>query len=392
MAILVIFTAFLVRILFNVYVVGIEEPGLGVFPDSKEYDALGWSLASGRGFGIDEVPSTYRAPGYPFFLSIIYVLFGHSYAAVKIIQSLIGSLTCLFVFLIGERLFTKRVGVIAAGVAAVYPYLVVYTGVLLSETLFVFLSMGFLYLLVRLSPAFTWWQAGSAGLLLGAMNLTRPVILLFPIFLFFWGWARFGTKVKAAILTGVVLGSMCLVVLPWTLRNYLVTGSFVLIAAHPIWGALYGANNPTIVQDPDTIGGWVPPDQMEDPRSAYLSFMRHYFLHEPLELLRLELHKLKRFWSVFPKTTYRDRVISLFSYGLLLPLFLTGVVLSLQLPEKPWILLTWILYFNLIALVFYGSTRFRLPVEPVLILFGAFALDRFAVRFRVVRNDPRPTG
>src|SRR5439155_345371 len=384
--------ALLVRILFNVYIVGFEDSGFQLYADSKDYDALGLSLASGSGFADNHAPNTYRPPGYPFVLAAIYGLLGHHYAAVTIVQSVLGALTCVFVLLIGERLFTQRVGMIAATIAAVYPFLVVYTGFVLAETLLVFLATLLLYVLARLRerPSTGWIALG--GIVLGIINLTRPATIFLPIALFFWLWIEFGSRRRALVIATAMIVWMLLVILPWTVRNYAVTHSFVLInTSNYYWSALYGANNRTIMQDPETIGGWIEPGRvegyrpdflLEDYRSAFFSFLRHYLGHEPLELLRLELYKLKRFWSLLPKTTYRDQIISLFSYGLLLPLFVVGLVRSLKAHPKPWLLIFWILYFCLITLVTYGSTRLRLPVEPVLILFGSVALERLWITRR----------
>ena len=55
--------ALLVRILFNVYVTGIDNAGLDLYPDGKDYDALGWSLATGSGYEINHAPNTFRPPG-----------------------------------------------------------------------------------------------------------------------------------------------------------------------------------------------------------------------------------------------------------------------------------------------------------------------------------------
>src|SRR2546425_890782 len=95
--ILLVAGALLVRILFNMYVMGFEDSGFQLYPDSKDYDALGLSLASGSGFADNHSPNTYRPPGYPFFLATIYGRLGHHYAAVTVIQSVLGALTCLMI-------------------------------------------------------------------------------------------------------------------------------------------------------------------------------------------------------------------------------------------------------------------------------------------------------
>ena len=177
--------AFLIRFLVNVYVTGFEDSGFQLYPDSKDYDALGLSLASGFGFADDHSPNTYRPPGYPFFLAAIYGCLGHHYAAVTVIQSILGALTCLMILKIGERLFTRRVGMIAATLAAVYPFLVVYTGFVIAETLFVFLATVLLYILVRLRESPSTGLIALGGLVLGLMNLTRSVTLFFQPCSFF---------------------------------------------------------------------------------------------------------------------------------------------------------------------------------------------------------------
>ena len=377
--------ALLVRILFNVYVTGIDNAGLDLYPDGKDYDALGWSLATGSGYEINHAPNTFRPPGYPMFLAAVYALFGHSVAAVKVLQSILDAATCVMLLLIGERLFTRRVGVIAAAIAAVYPFLVVYTGFMLSEALFVFLSTVFLYTLVRLRENYTWRWAAAAGLVLGVMNLTRPVTLLLPALLFFWLWLEVRAKWRAAVIAGVLAIWMLVPILPWTVRNYLVTHSFILIADHH-WAALYAGNNSKILQDPEKIGGWVQPEGVEDYRAAYLAFIRHTLVHEPWEMVRLEFHKLHRFWSIVPtssRTTFRDTLISFCSYGVLLPFVVGGIARSLKMPQPPWLLFFWILNFCLMALILYGSTRFRSPIEPALLLFGALALEKVWVSRRV---------
>lgn len=376
MLLAILFCAVMVRLLFNASV-GFETPPSDLFSDQAEYDAVGISIASGLGISLNGMPYVFHPPGYPLLLGAIYAVCGHSYASVRIVQSLLGAFTCVLVFLIGERLFSRQVACLATAVAVVYPFLVFYTALLLSETLFVFLSTLFLYLLARLRGNPSARTACLAGVVLAMMNLTRPVTLLLPLVLPAWAWLEFRDKkqaAKVAVLIGLV---MSVTMLPWTIRNYIVTHAVIPVAAND-WAALYGANNRSILKDPDAIGGWVNPEPMEREayRSAYLSFFREYLFEEPWELLRLEAHKLKRFWTVFPKTRMTGKVISAFSYGLLLPFFLWGTLLSFKSQYKPWLLGWWIAYFCFMALVAYGSTRFRLPVEPAIILFAAVALQK----------------
>lgn len=386
--------ALFVRILFNVSVTGMENAGLELFPDGKEYDALGLSLANGSGYEQHHVPDTSRPPGYPFFLAAVYALFGHSIIAVKVLQSILDAAACVMILLIGERLFMRRVGVIAGCLAAGYPFLVVYTGFMLSEGLFIFLSTVFLYTLVRLRETFSLRWVAAAGLVLGVMNLTRPVTLLLPAALFGWLWIEVGSTRRAGMIAGLLTLWMLVPIIPWTVRNYLVTHSFILIDDH-LWETLYAGNNHAILHDPEKIGGWVQPVNVDDYRGESLAFIQHTLVHEPLEWVRLEWHKLHRFWSIVPtssRTTERETIISLCSYGLLLPFCAAGLARSLKLPQPPWVLVTWILYFCFMTLIVYGSTRLRSPIEPVLLLFGAVAMERAWGWWRSERRRMNPWG
>src|SRR5207244_1264644 len=214
------------------------------------------------------------------------------------------------------RLFTRRVGMIAATLAAVYPFLVVYTGFVIAETLFVFLATVLLYILVRLRETPSKGLIALGGVVLGLMNLTRSETHFLPAVLFFWLWIEFGSKRRAIVIASAMTVWMLLIILPWTARNYAVTHSFILInTSNYYWSAMYGANNRTIMQDPVTIGGWIEPGRvegyrpdylLEDYRAAFFSFLRHYLGHAPLALLRVELHQLKGCCSPLPTRTYTD--------------------------------------------------------------------------------------
>jgi 4-amino-4-deoxy-L-arabinose transferase-like glycosyltransferase len=369
--------ALLVRLLFAWYVESAGPLG-SVFDDAAEYDAVGWSIANGDGFMLNGAPYAVHPPGYPLFLGVLYAVFGHHEAVVKIVQACLGGLTCVLVWLIGERLFTRRTGMVAASIAAVYPLMVFYTGVLLSETLYVFLATLLLHLLVRLRDTPSLRGVCLAGVVLGLMNLTRPVTLLLPAALLLWGWLEFASLRRAAVTAAVIAGITGLMMAPWVARNDAVLGVTSITTNQ--WTTLYSANNPAILDDPEAIGGYkhMAAISSEDAKAAYLSFLRDYAAGHPGEFIRLEMHKLKRFWSIFPRTgtAARDGLISLCSYGLLLPWFLVGLGLSVREREKPWVLFLWVGYFTLTTLIVYGSVRYRQPIEPVMILFGSVALER----------------
>lgn len=223
--ILIVFV--LALVLRAAYVIGF--PPRTAAGDSYQYDAIGWNIANGAGFSVQPgVPTPERAPGFPFFLSILYSLFGHSLLMAALAQALLGALTCLLLYDMARRLFDERTAMAAAWAACFYPVSVAYTGLLLSETLFTFFFALCLALFIRSEGGEKKSWLVMSGAALGLTTLVRATTILFPagifIALLLSGPGRAFRK------TALVLLSFVLVILPWTTRNYLRFGVFLPVA------------------------------------------------------------------------------------------------------------------------------------------------------------------
>src|SRR5260370_582237 len=75
---------------------------------------------------------------------------------------------------------SRRVGVWLAGLFGVYPSLLGFNTLLLTEVQFTFLLCGFCSSLARALRRESYAMLGLAGLLLGLAALTRSVLWLFP--------------------------------------------------------------------------------------------------------------------------------------------------------------------------------------------------------------------
>src|SRR5512135_2321599 len=64
--------------------------------DAYYYDAQAQSIAGGDVVGKGVF---FRAPGYPYWLGVIYAVFGHEYLAVRIIQHVLGVVSLLLLYL-----------------------------------------------------------------------------------------------------------------------------------------------------------------------------------------------------------------------------------------------------------------------------------------------------
>jgi hypothetical protein len=135
-------------------------------------------------------------------------------------------------------------GLIGAGALALYPALLEYQGLLLTEPLAAFLLAAGLVTYFRAAevgvrPAIPWW-AGT-GALFGLLALVRPEYLPLALGLPLVRLARdllrrvssaYGGKVAAPTLGGVLVSLLatCLVIAPWTIHNAVELDRFVPIS------------------------------------------------------------------------------------------------------------------------------------------------------------------
>jgi 4-amino-4-deoxy-L-arabinose transferase-like glycosyltransferase len=137
------------------------------------------------------------------------------------------------------------------------PTLIAFSHRLWSETLFIFLLLLAIDLLARPISGSSLKRWVGAGLFLGLAALTRPMLVtLLP---FLAAWLLFSV-LKRQVNLGPALArfatlalSMALVILPWTIRNRLASGDFVLIDSNGAFNVLVGAQPEARFVDKDDV-------------------------------------------------------------------------------------------------------------------------------------------
>jgi hypothetical protein len=222
--------------------------GLGIgLDDMFQYDMLARSLAAGNGFRwyaqpdlnliapyvkfdlstvdydpVRGVPTSFRAPLYPSFLALVYVIFGTGssrFFAARLAQAiLLGAPLAPLTYLVSKRLFPpslsqERSARLSAWMIACYPLLLVYPlGLGTENPFFVLLLAAFFFLLQSIRQP-TASHLLLSGLFLGLTTLTRSVILPFAAAAF---CLLLFIHRKRALLA---LLSFVLVITPWVMRN-----------------------------------------------------------------------------------------------------------------------------------------------------------------------------
>lgn len=207
--------------------------------DMGAYLQLASNMMFGQGYVTALEPhfASWRPPGYPFFLVVVFTAFGHSAVTLAFIQSVFGALSCVLVQRIGAACGGEKVGTLAAALCIVDPELIHFTPMQLTETLFVALLVWVVWLSIRIIEGAGYWALVLCGCVLGAAILVRPSILPFaPCVALFVGLGDWdsrwdmGQYRQRLVRIAAVAALAAAVVAPWTIRNYRVHGEFVPVA------------------------------------------------------------------------------------------------------------------------------------------------------------------
>jgi hypothetical protein len=209
------------------------DPALLLQGDSREYHDSARALLETGSFAVSPellLPQTFRTPGYPSFLAVVYGVAGERPAAALLAQLVLSVATLALVYLLVRRLWGARVALAATVLLALDAGALLLSLVLLTETLFTLLLVAALAcgVAVLTRPERRRWAVGM-GIALAACALVRPVAyyLVAPVALGLAvhgrraGWGARGTARVLALL----LVPYCAAVGGWRYRNYRVTGS-----------------------------------------------------------------------------------------------------------------------------------------------------------------------
>ncbi len=196
--------------------------------DSAVYASVAEQLYEHQRFAIPGSASPYDwSPGAPLFYAGVYYATGGVHpGAVRLVVALLGALAIVLVYLIGRRLAGPLAGLIGAGLLAVYPVTIFFTGKLMSEPLATLTLAGAVL-------SFMWandkgrskWAWAVPGVLLGLTAFARPEYLAFVVvFALLALWRR--GLVAAAILAV----AFAVPVAPWIAHVSSVEGRFVPIS------------------------------------------------------------------------------------------------------------------------------------------------------------------
>lgn len=367
---LLLLIAFLIRII--IFQLGFAPS----FPDAISYFEAGQNL-----FNKGEIENDLAMPVYP----ILSFLTGGENWLIYL-DILFSVFTVWNIYFLAEHLFNNRwVSLLASGIASIYPFFIFYSISRLSETTFIyFLTLSFLMYYRRI---FVWGHIFmvTTVLIRPALDLYAPVVIL----IFALVVHRNSLKKSMLRLTGYACLYLVLMT-PWWLHNYAKYGEYVRLNLG--YGVVLYAGNNSMNRSGGGITGidysTKIVEGVNDPllrNKIYFDAGLNYIKENPKIFIFNSWVKFQRFWRLWPYAqdwgSPKIIIISILSYGAVLFFsivsffYLTRAQLRMVTP-----ILILICYLSSVHMITIGSIRYRLPIEPFLIIFASFGV------FMVVRS------
>jgi 4-amino-4-deoxy-L-arabinose transferase-like glycosyltransferase len=410
---LIVIVAILIRVAVAFALGDSADPISGAY-DQISYDTLAQSLLQGHGFSfpMDWYPFTRAGEPtahwsflYTLYLAGVYALFGHHPLVARLIQILLSSLNIVLIYRIGRLLFGEIPGLIAAGLTALYAYLIFFSAALMTQTFYVLALLLALDAAMELSQnpdSFRIQKWTLLGAALGIATLLRQSILLFTPILFIWliyairsprGSQRMSDGVDKQKVFGVFISVAMIAafILPWSVRNYLVYHDFLLLNSNGgYW--FYSSNHPDqgtnfdpsfVAPVPQALAG---SDEPALDRALYREALG-FISADPVRFILLTLNRTKDYFWLLPSenSSLISNLSRLFSFTIYFPFMLCGLYLSRKQWRACLPLFLYVGFDTTLSLISWSAPRYRLPSDAVMMVFGGLAVTTLAERVIIQR-------
>jgi 4-amino-4-deoxy-L-arabinose transferase-like glycosyltransferase len=418
--------AVVIRIVFIV-VVAPTVPTLG---DASAYHLLAAHLASGGAYirPFDNVllhlqrPTAEYPPLFPALLSVPARLGAHSVEQQRIFLAFVGAGTVTLVGLLGRRVGSAAIGLVAAALAAVYPMLFLTEATLMAESLYVALAAAILLGAYRAYDDPKPLRFALLGVAIGLATLTRAegillgILVTVPLGLFLRALTTRARVARVVLALGVAVA----VVAPWTIRNAVKLHAFVPVSNNVatlidgancdatyhgpqigLWRETFststpGAATPKLPQAQACFAGFDIADPHFDEAKASNTDTRaggSYARHHAGSLPKVAAVRVLRTWGLYAPRQQVDfeslegrprswQLRGTFMYWVLLPFAVAGAVVLRRRRRLVWPLAATAVTVTIVAATTYGQQRFRIAAEPALLVLAAVAIVGLARRLR----------
>ncbi len=369
-------------------------------PDFNEQMRMARYLVHGSGFVCPvgperDDPSSWYAPGYIAMMAGLLAVFGEDtavgLAAIRLVNIAALSVSFVLCFLVGLKLFGRKVAWAALILMLLSPGLMFKAHEIWDTSLTTLAGTVLLVLFVIVRPKRPIAILAS-GLACGGAAMINPTFTIcYPVWVIYSWWQ--GNQKQRRIpgllrYSALVLIGFILSILPWTMRNYLTFGDLFYIRGNlPL--EIWSGNAPWSDGYGDSAGGNKPHPVFHDSESQRMVELGEYgyfracrqdvqkwWQEDKARFARLTQARIKWFW--FGRydfdTSRAARAVKMASVAGTTVLAIIGTLIILWKRRSGLVLVLSVAVFPLMYYITQIMMRYRLPIEPVILLLAAVGL------------------
>lgn len=318
---------------------------------------------------------------------------------VRIFQSSLLILQGFLIYKIYLKIFNDRLGAFIAFVIVLfYPFFIYYQGLLLSENIFITL------LIISFYYIYSWYEEDFkinnffllANFFLVLTIYSKGTLSLLPPLLlsgfYFFNKYNIRNSIKILCLSLFLYG---IFLSPWWIRNYKIFNQFIPFTTSSGMNFYLGNNSSNLnggcdwsidVNQSEARKMFNIKDELESNR-AFKEEAISFIKNNPERFVELAWLKLKRFYNFIPNAqVYKQgyyKWVSLFSYGVVFVLSLILIIFNIKYFKKLSAIYILFLYYTILHVVFIASIRYRLPIEPFMIILASALVSKVLIRLNI---------
>lgn len=360
-----------------------------ICPDSKAYFQLSKNLYNDGNYSYDgEQPARIRQPLYPIFLLIFYQLPGQCLAIVIIMQVILNLIGYYLLLKISYIIFRGRIPTFLPYILAGYLPLWTYSTRIMTEGLFIFLTICSLYFLTMLLKRMVLKYSFLAGIIAGLAFLTRLiglgyiiVLISIPVIL--------SKKLKNTHLHILIMAAAIIIIcLPWIIRNQVEFGKLTPFSSDASFHLYYASLPDSVINAKDHIK--YHPDSNPDLIADSLKFLTLAFKsygNNPFHIILKGIKNLITIWAYFPGTReIKDIWLKSAAFALQWGILLFAIYGFFRTTSYyRLILIAPAIGYSIGFFFTYATTRFAIPAMPFILILSSVGLE-------CMRKKIRPAG
>jgi len=340
------------------------------------------------------------APAFPVFIGLIYRIFGESHNNYVFFQSLLlGILACLVYLISLESFQSQEIALLTGFIIIIFPICLWYVPRHWVELLFANLVILMLWSASKVLAKGTILNLLVFGIATALTSLCKSVVMLFPLFLAFSVLLMRVFRIKPfekldkgrmVRIFLIPTAAMIVVLSPWTIRNYNVSGKFVPVSSNAsvefFRGNVMAENNSFLPQNTiSEIWGEIMDREQEifrehglenpspiEREEIFNPIMKDFILKSPFKFALKIVKQIPAFW-INGETTSKSLVFLAMALPTLL-LSIIGYILTRKELIFANVAMIFLAYFNLIYAAVLAFARYSMPVYPPILILAVYAV------------------